>query len=286
MIKAAVARACIALLPFFGAAVCASSSAHAAEAAWVMNERSSIRVVAWGPSPDEPDAIVLGIHLRLQPGWETYWRTPGDAGVPPDFFFDETENVDELYVDWPLPERKVQAGMTTYVYKDEVLLPVTIYPHEATQPVKFRMRVTYAACREVCTLEEADLALDVMPSAKDAKLTPLFEKNKARMPILENTPELAIDRVNGTDADGKRRLEVVARSNTAFVNPQIIIEAAPGFAFKPATVAATMEGRRLVLRSEYTHPNNLAIGEGETVVVTVFDATHAIERIMLVYPPE
>jgi suppressor for copper-sensitivity B len=265
---------------------CAAVPARALEGPWVPKAHSSVRVVALGASPTDPDAVILGIHIRLQPGWETYWRSPGDAGVPPDFFFDDTENVDELYVDWPLPTKKVTAGMTTYVYQGEVLLPITVYPHDRTQPIKLRMKITYATCREVCMLEEADLALDVAADHNDDRLAELFARNAARMPILDNTPDVAIERVNAAATEGRPRLEVVARSTTPWVDPQVIIEAEPGFTFKAPVITPTMESRRIVARAEYSHAAGLQIGEGATVVVTVYDATHAIERIMLVYPPE
>ncbi len=278
----ATARICVVLL-----ACLFASPSLAAEGPWSTKEHSKIRVVALGPSPEDPEAYILGIHIQLQQGWETYWRTPGDAGVPPDFAFDDTENVDELYVDWPLPERKVSAGMITYVYQDEVLLPVTVYPHEPKEPVKFRMKITYAACREVCMLEEADLALDVMTTDRDPKLQALFDKHKSRMPILENTAELGVERVTaGTGPTGKPQVEIVARASTAWVDPQIIIEAQPGFAFRPATVYPTSDGKRIVLRSEYTNAEGKLLQQGETVVVTVYDKKRAIERVMLVYPPE
>jgi DsbC/DsbD-like thiol-disulfide interchange protein len=278
----AVFRLAVAALAF----LLAGAPALALEGAWVQKAHSQVRVVALGPSAEDPDAVVLGIHLRLQQGWETYWRSHGDAGVPPDFRFDETENVDELYVDWPLPTKKVTAGMTTYVYKDEVLLPVTVYPHDRTQPIKFRMKITYAVCREVCMLEEADLALDVRADHSDDRLTELFAKNAARMPVLENKPDLSVERVALGPMGLKPQIEVVARAATPWVDPQIIIEAEPGFAFKPATITPTLEGRRIVLRAEYSHPAGLLLQEGATVVVTVYDVTRAIERMMLVFPPE
>jgi suppressor for copper-sensitivity B len=260
--------------------------AAAAEIPWVVKEHSRVRLVALGPAPDDPDAGLIGIQIRMQPGWETYWRSPGDAGVPPEFDFDDTENVDELYVDWPLPERKVQAGQTTYVYHDDVLLPVTVYPYERTTPVKVRLRITYAACREVCLLEEASLAMDVRLDRLDTALVPLFEQNRAKMPVLENRPDLTIERVNNTAEGPRRLLDVTARADVPWENPDVIIETEWGFVFKPAVVVPSMQGRRVTLRSEYTHPEGRTIKEGDEVLVTVFDKNRAIERRMQVVPPE
>ena len=281
---AALLHVCAAAL--LAPALLAPAAVHAAEIPWVVNEHSRVRLVALGPAADDPDAGVMGIHIRMAPGWETYWRSPGDAGVPPEFNFDGTENVEELYVDWPLPERKVQAGLTTYVYHNDVLLPVTVYPAERAKPVKMRLHILYAACREVCVLEEAALTIDAALDKTDTNLTALFEQNRFRMPSLDNRPELAIERVTEGAEGNRRLLEVTARADTVWEGADVILEAEDGFQFKPAVVTPSMQGRRITLRVEYTHPAGKRLKEGDEVLVTVFDKKRAIERTMLVLPPQ
>src|SRR6202012_6085941 len=65
---------------------------------WLRDGHSAVRLLAGSRS----GAVLLGgIALQLQPGWKTYWRTPGDSGVPPRFDFAKSDNVETVTVMWP-----------------------------------------------------------------------------------------------------------------------------------------------------------------------------------------
>ena len=67
---------------------------------WQRDGHSAVRLLAGSRS----GAVLLGgIAFQLQPGWKTYWRTPGDSGVPPRFDFSKSENVEAVTVMWPAP---------------------------------------------------------------------------------------------------------------------------------------------------------------------------------------
>src|SRR3978361_503586 len=77
------------------ALVCAQDSSH-----WQKHSHSAVRLLAGARS----SAVLLGgISFQLQPGWKTYWRTPGDSGVPPRFDFSKSENIEAVTVLWPAP---------------------------------------------------------------------------------------------------------------------------------------------------------------------------------------
>src|SRR5581483_2066000 len=95
-----------------GAVVIAPRPAAAGDASpWNGDARSSVRLVADAPA-DPASALRAGIELRLEPGWHTYWRYPGDAGVPPHFDFAGSQNVKAVTVLWPAPQRIEEQGMT------------------------------------------------------------------------------------------------------------------------------------------------------------------------------
>ena len=79
-------------------------------------------------------AVLLGgIAIQLQPGWKTYWRTPGDFGVPPRFDFSKSENVEAVTVLWPAPMKFDDgAGGHSIGYKTQVVLPLRIVTKKPT----------------------------------------------------------------------------------------------------------------------------------------------------------
>lgn len=68
------------------------------------------------------------LHLRLEDGWKTYWRAPGDAGIPPQFSWQGSSNIADLSITWPTPEVFETSGYRTIGYHDELVLPVEITP--------------------------------------------------------------------------------------------------------------------------------------------------------------
>ena len=91
----------------------AAGNASAADDAspWDGDVRSAVRVIAGSSATPERAPIRAGIELRLKNGWHTYWRYPGDAGVPPRFDFAGSQNVKSIEVLWPAPLRIPEQGL-------------------------------------------------------------------------------------------------------------------------------------------------------------------------------
>lgn len=94
--------------------------------------------------------IMAGVRLSLDPGWKTYWRAPGDAGIPPEFDFGASRNLAAVNVHWPRPEVQLQNGMRTFGYSKAVVLPITFVPENPTSPVRLRGQIELGVCREIC----------------------------------------------------------------------------------------------------------------------------------------
>jgi DsbC/DsbD-like thiol-disulfide interchange protein len=90
------------------------------------------------------------VEIRLAPGWHTYWRYPGDAGVPPHFDFSKSRNADAVAVLWPAPARIPEQGLTVLGYHDGVVLPLLITQKEAAKPVSLHVELDYAVCEKLC----------------------------------------------------------------------------------------------------------------------------------------
>src|SRR5262249_16756156 len=96
-----------------------------------------------------------GIEIRLKAGWHTYWRYPGDAGVPPQFDFKQSQNVKQVVVLWPAPQRLSEDGGTSIGYINNLILPLRIAPLDRGKPVALRLKLNYAICEKLCVPAEA-----------------------------------------------------------------------------------------------------------------------------------
>jgi DsbC/DsbD-like thiol-disulfide interchange protein len=161
------------------AAVCAAGVAFGAVNAsanddvtqWDGDARSGVRTIA-GARPAGAAYLRAGVEIRLMRGWHTYWRYPGDAGVPPQFDFSGSRNVKHVDVSWPAPARKVDSGGTSIGYSLGVVFPLRVVPQEANKPVTLRLRLQYAICEKLCIPAEArsELTLASGRASQDAAL--------------------------------------------------------------------------------------------------------------------
>ncbi len=112
---------------------------------------------------------IAALHLRLAQGWKTYWRAPGDAGVPPEFDWSASTNLGQVHLHWPRPELFDFQGMQTIGYAQELVLPVEITPQDPSQPVTLHAAVALGLCKDICMPAEVTLAGRLaMPGAPDA----------------------------------------------------------------------------------------------------------------------
>src|SRR6185436_17307592 len=119
----------------------AAAPALAADAsAWDGNQRSAVRLIA-GARVEGGTAIRAGIEIRLAPGWKTYWRYPGDSGVPPRFDFSKSRNVKSVNVRWPAPQRLADESGTSIGYKHGVTFPLEVLPEDRSKPVTLSLAI-------------------------------------------------------------------------------------------------------------------------------------------------
>jgi len=158
----------------FAATVFASSvtiEARAEDASpWQRDGHSAVRLLAGSRS----GAVLLGgIAFQLEPGWKTYWRNPGDSGVPPRFDFSKSENIEAVTVLWPAPKKFDDgAGGHSLGYRDQIVLPLRIVAKHADKPVTLRADIDYAVCEKICIPVQAvaELPFTSVASTEDSNL--------------------------------------------------------------------------------------------------------------------
>jgi len=137
---------------------------------WQRDGHSAVRLLAGSRS----GAVLLGgIAFQLDPGWKTYWRNPGDSGVPPRFDFSKSENIEAVTVLWPAPKKFDDgAGGHSLGYSDQIVLPLRIVAKHADKPVTLRADIDYAVCEKICIPVQAfaELPFTSVASTEDSNL--------------------------------------------------------------------------------------------------------------------
>lgn len=130
--------------------------------AWAELPASRVRLVADGA---KGGVYRVGVEIVMAEGWKTYWRTPGDAGVPPTFDWSGSTNAAAVKVLYPAPMRMEEAGGEVVGYKNAVLFPVDVKPQDTSRPVSLKLTLEYGICRDICIPASTTLELALAPGA-------------------------------------------------------------------------------------------------------------------------
>ena len=145
----------------------ASLAARAQATRWTPDSHTKAALVGAVSVARAGEPFWVALHLRMEPRWHTYWRTAGDAGGPTQLAWTLPPGVTADSMLWPEPKRLEAAGLVSFAYEDELLLPVRINPGRVSGVIALRAKATWIACDKVCIPGTADVALDV-PTAGTA----------------------------------------------------------------------------------------------------------------------
>jgi DsbC/DsbD-like thiol-disulfide interchange protein len=213
------------------------------------------------------------LHLRLAPHWKTYWRSPGDAGVPPVFDWAGSSNLGSVKVHWPRPEVFDFLGMQTIGYRDEVVLPVEITPADPSRPVSLRADMELGVCNDICMPATLELGADLTgPGAPDGLITAAL----AAQPRPATEAGLTALHCEFTPTgDG---LRVTARLHLpAATSPETVVME-PGGSLWVSDTEVRREGNELIAVAEMEPPRGTPLSfDPAKLRLTVLSATEALE---------
>lgn len=178
-----------------------------------------------------------GIEIELAEGWKTYWRMPGEAGVPPQFEWQGSDNLAGVEVSYPAPKRLPEAGAETIGYKSRVVFPFAARAAALGKPVTLKLEAEFGVCKEICVPAQAALSLALPAAARSIPLPPLLAEAVARVPgppdqKAKDRPQVVstVARLDGASPE----LRVTARFPGAAEAADVFIEA-PESIFVPMT---------------------------------------------------
>ncbi|WP_235962986.1 protein-disulfide reductase DsbD domain-containing protein [Ruegeria haliotis] len=214
------------------------------------------------------------LRLTLKDGWKTYWRAPGDAGIPPQFDWGASGNVGDVAITWPAPEVFDQNGLQSIGYANQLVLPVEITPKNPTKPVRLRGEMDLGVCKDVCIPERLDFdhTLDA-----DAARNPAIAAAFAQRPYSAREARVAKASCHLTPtADG---MQIEARVTMPSAGGREVAVIEPGnpalWASRPDT---ERHGDTLIARSEIINASGAPfVLDRSEIRITVLGAKHAVD---------
>jgi suppressor for copper-sensitivity B len=245
-----IPRAAVAAL-FLLALACAGAPARAATSSLSKEEHGAARLITAVEGTGSDRHVHVGLELRLSPGWHTYWRSPGDAGVAPAIDWQGSENLADAVIDWPAPIRLPPvADLETVGYEDGVVLPISVTLQRPGEALRLHGEVDYAACKDVCIPYHASLNLAVPAGfAAPGPEAPLIAAARARVPRSLGNEQLLLLGATVDPRPGDAELSVrLASDATPLRAPDLFVEGIAGGSPGRPKVALSEDGHLATLR--------------------------------------
>lgn len=219
-------------------------------------------------------AHIAALKITLAPGWKTYWRAPGDAGIPPMIDWSGSANLRSLLPAWPTPMVFSQNGMNSVGYTDGLILPIVLTPQHSGQPITLRGELQIGICKDICV--PAALSFDqALPLGRrqDAAISSALNQqplSARKAGVGHVTCEVALAK-DGLALTARITMPPAGRHEYAVVetaDPQVWV----------AESDTSRQGNTLTVRTELIHMDGGAFAlDRSGVRLTVLGSDHAVD---------
>ena len=156
----------------------AAIAAHAAH--------TQVRLILSADTAKAGDTVLAGVDLKMEPGWHTYWKNPGAAGMATKIEWQLPPGVTAGEIQWPLPEKLPPAEVTTYGYDNEVVLlvPLILAADLKPGPLDLKAKVSWLECKEACIPGSGDVenTLNIGYETKPSDDATIIESWQGKVP--------------------------------------------------------------------------------------------------------
>lgn len=273
----------ICLVLAFGLPAPAAAGATAdAASEWSEGESWRTRIVSAVTATGSRPTLPLGLQVELDDGWHIYWRSPGEAGLPPTLSVGpDSENVASVEFVWPAPEQSVEQGqLVTRTYAGNVLIPIRLHVEEPGRPTTLNAGIDYQVCAQICIPVRADALLH-LPAGADppSSHARTIAEAEARVP---GPPQAAgFERLTAT-FNGVRTVHVTADSmfelDTSPEQVVAFLEGPEGIFFRSDRATVSADRKTVTVDVDVLPPFDPKRLEGSDLGVTLVTGTANAHR--------
>jgi len=254
---------------------------YATSSDWQGIDKTQVRLLSASTTVGTGEALLLGLHFKMAKDWKVYWRSPGDAGYPPEVDWNASQNLDNAQMRWPRPERFEVLGLETLGYKKEVVYPLVLKAQDPSQPLHLNAHVRFLTCAEICVPVEVDLALDLPTGQSEpSEFAQLINKYNSQVPRRDAVDQLSLQETTLYTAPDKKRgtVRIKAAADWSLQKPDALLEGPYELAFFKPTIALSQDQKTALIDIPF---DGLQFLESpitdQTLTLTLMDGMRALE---------
>ena len=213
----------------------AASQSNMATGAWVGDPAyGEVRLVSAVSAMGNLQELPLGLEFRLAPGWKIYWRTPGEAGLPPTLDLQMANGAPlQSQIEWPVPKRFNAFGFDNFGYADAVILPVAVRGYDRGAALQIRGQIEALVCSDICVPLAGALRLDLADGpAEPSSMAMVIAQFAAKVPRIDAPSPIKI--ATAWQSGSQLKIGFAATSQPV---TEIFVEGPAGIAFKQPVFA-------------------------------------------------
>ena len=255
------------------------NTSFALSSEWAVGETSKLRLIS-PYSQNSSKNITIGLEYQMQPGWKTYWKSPGDGGFAQNISWENSSNISDVKILWPTPIKFEILGLTSLGYQDNVTFPLEIEIENEFQDVNIDLHVNYLICKEICIPGDARIFLDI-PAGEKKINDNYFDVEQA----LSKLPEKDFSRtylknINANVLEGENlstiRLQI--ESEKIFFNPEIFLHTPFGLPVVQHTISYSANNK--LITAEFDFNKKLISEDSFPLEVVLKDVNHNFEHLL------
>lgn len=255
------------------------NTSFALSSEWAVGETSKLRLIS-PYSQNSSKNITIGLEYQMQPGWKTYWKSPGDGGFAQNISWENSSNISDVKILWPTPIKFEILGLTSLGYQDNVTFPLEIEIENEFQDINLDLHVNYLICKEICIPGDARIFLDI-PAGEKKINDNYFDVEQA----LSKLPEKDFSRtylknINANVLEGENlstiRLQI--ESEKIFFNPEIFLHTPFGLPVVQHTISYSANNK--LITAEFDFNKKLISEDSFPLEVVLKDVNHNFEQLL------
>lgn len=264
-----------------GAALLALSclpQAQAATTAWQESLGGKVRLISGGKIDGQYKA---GLEIVLDAGWKTYWKVPGDSGIPPLIDVSTSQNMAKLDIKWPAPVRYKVGTSEMLGFKDAIIFPLLVTAADDDQPITLNLNAQLGLCSDLCVPISSDLSL-VIPQGDNADPGSelLIDRDLALAPKEPSEGFSILDVAQEKHVDAPDRLVITTSIPDGYGNKDLFVEGPQNWLL-PLTKPLELAGDRQRFELLLDGLPKEASSKGTALTFTLTNGDEAVEQSVI-----
>ena len=246
---------------------------------WSVGETSKLRLIS-AYSQNDSKNFMIGLEYQMDPGWKTYWKSPGDGGFAQSISWENSTNVKNVNILWPTPIEFEILGLTSLGYQNDIIFPLEIELEDELKNTFLNLHITFLICKEICIPGDATIFLEIPSGEK--KLTNNYydlEKALSLLPKEDfNGSYLKKINFNVFNDVTHSTIQLIFESDKNFVSPKIFLHSPFGLPVIKNSLNYSNDSKKIT--ANFKFDKDLISKNNFPLEVSISDVNHNFKQVL------